>query len=147
LVLRDFLSDKDEDNFFEEASGLIYNWLSDEEKLQLNLELIEEETINIKNLKPKLRFFRLLHFLYVKYIRVDDWVIKLHVFLETINSKTQKIIVDLKFKDTNEEEVSLLEYSKKLRSANLKSFFEELLEQTELKEEFNFYIDSLNEAK
>ncbi len=149
MGLRDFLSDKDEDDFFEAASLLIYNWLSNEEKLQLHLELIEEEILNIKTLRPKLRFFRLLHFLNVKYVRVDGWVTEIHGFLETINSKSQKnqnIIEDITFKDTNEEEVSLFEYSTKLRSANLKSLFEEFLEQTELKEEFNFYIDSLKEA-
>jgi len=136
-------SSREEDDFFEEASSLIYNQLSEEDKIQLHTELADEETPDIKELEPKIRFFRLLNFIEVRYVRVEDWTKKTFDSLEYINSKSQNLpIEDLVFKDANNEDVSFRSLLSRLETLKPRKSFEVLLVQLGLQEEFRKYLDS-----
>ena len=133
----------EEFDFFEEASSLIYRWLSEEEREQLHRELYSEEVRNITELRPELRFFRLLHFIQVKYIKVEEWVSRISDLLETISSKNPDFLIeDLSFKDTNNEDVSLSELQEKVTEAKPQTAFEDFLRQLGLQKEFEYYTVS-----
>lgn len=130
-------------DFFEEASSLIYRWLSEEERNQLVMELYGENVRNIAELSPELRFFRLLHFIEVRFIRVEKWVSRITELLENISSKNSNLFIeDLVFKDANDEDVSLLELREKLREVKPQSAFDDLLRQLEFKEDYERYMNS-----
>jgi len=133
----------EEFDFFEEASSLIYRWFSEEERAQLHRELSSEEVRNILELRPELRFFRLLHFIQVKYIKVEEWVSRISDLLETLSSKNPDFLIeDLVFKDVNNEDVSLFELQEKVTEAKLQTAFEDFLRQLGLRKEFEYYIGS-----
>jgi hypothetical protein len=130
-------------DFFEEASSLIYTWLSEEERNQLLMELYGENVRNIAELSPELRFFRLLHFLEVRFIRVEKWVSRITELLENISSKNSNLFIeDLIFKDANDEDVSLMELREKLGEVKPQSAFDDLLWQLEFKEDYERYMSS-----
>ena len=130
-------------DFFEEASSLIYKWLSEEERNQLLMELYGENVRNISELSPELRFFRLLHFIEVRFIRVEKWVSRIAELLENISSKNSDFFIeDIVFKGANDEDVSLLELREKLREIKPQSAFEDLLQQIGFKEEYERYMSS-----
>ena len=129
--------------FFEEASSLIYRWLSEEERNQLIMELYGENVRNIAELSPELRFFRLLHFIEVRFIRVEKWISRIAELLQNISSKNPDLFMeDLVFKDANDEDVSLFDLQEKLREVKPQSAFEDLLRQLELKEDYERYVSS-----
>ena len=133
----------EEPDFFEEASSLIYRWLSKEERMQLHRELYGEDVRNIEELRPELRFFRLLHFLEVRFIRVEKWVSRITELLENISSKNSNLFIeDLIFKDANDEDVSLMELREKLGEVKPQSAFDDLLWQLEFKEDYERYMSS-----
>lgn len=138
------LSNENEElNFFEEASSLIYSWLSEEERRQLHEELYNEEVRDISELIPELRLLRLLHFIQVKYIRVAEWVDGTLGLLETISFKDPDLVIgDLVFKDADNKDVSLLWLQKKLREAKPQVTFKDFLRQLGLQEEFENYLAS-----
>ena len=135
---------REEDDFFEEASSLIYSWLSEEEKRQLQAELIEEETASIQELRSDLRFFRLLHFIQVKYIKVEEWISAIFHLLEVVNSKSPNVqIEDIVFKDADDKDVSIRKIQGELRIAKPETIFQGFLEQIKLRSEFSRYLTSL----
>ena len=120
--------ENEEFNFFEEASSLIYKWLSEEERMQLRRELYSEEVGSIEELRPELRFLRLLHFIQVKYIKVENWANRISDLLEVFRSKNQRLFIeDTVFKDANGEDVSLMELREKLGEASPKATFSAFL--------------------
>ena len=132
-------------NFFEEASSLIYSWLSEEERRQLHEELYSEEVRDISELVPELRLLRLLHFIQVKYIRVAEWVDGISGLLETISFKNPDFVIeDIVFKDADNDDVSLLWLQEKLREAKPQVTFENFLSQVGLREEYGNYTASLH---
>jgi len=141
------LSSKNEEiDFFEEGSNLIYEWLSEEERMQLQEELRGEAVRNIAELRPDSRFFRLLRFVQVKYIGVEGWANRISEILEDLNSrKPDFFIEDLIFKDANNEGVSLLKLKGELMEARPKTAFENLLRQLGLLKEFQRYAASPQE--
>lgn len=84
----------EEDKFFEEASSLIYKELSEEERMQLQMELLEENIAYVGELKPKWRFFRLLRFIQVGYARVQRWASGIREILREINSNKSEVFID-----------------------------------------------------
>jgi len=121
-------------------ASLIYKWFSEEERVQLHSELYSEGVRNITELRPELRFFRLLHFIQVKYIKIEEWVSKISDLLETIGSKNPDLLIeDLVFKDANNEAVSLLELQEKVTEAKPRTVFENFLRQLRLQKEFEDY--------
>jgi len=133
-------------DFFEEASSLIYKWLSEEERNQLLMELYGENVRNIAELSPELQFFRLLHFIEVRFIRVEKWGSRIAELLENIRSKNSDLFIeDLVFKDANNDDVSLLELREKLREAKPKITFEHFLQQLGLQKEYERFIASSRE--
>lgn len=130
-------------DFFKEASSLIYRWLSEEERNQLLMELYGENVRNIAELSPQLRFFRLLHFIEVRFIRVGKWVSRIAELLENISSENSDLFIeDLIFKDANDEDVRLFELREELREVKPQSAFEDLLRQLEFKEDYERYMSS-----
>jgi len=130
--------------FFKEASSLIYHWLTEEERVQLLTELHDEDIRNIEELRPDMRFFRLFHFIQVKYIKVEEWVNSIFRNLESISSKSSNFFAeDLVFKDANDKNVSLLDLQERLTDIRPQSIFRNLLEQVELQEQFKLYLDHL----
>lgn len=130
-------------NFFEEASSLIYKWLSEEERMQLHREFYSEEVRDITELEPELRLFRLLHFIQVKYIKAEEWVSGIAGLLETISSENPNFLTeDVIFKDANDEDVSLMGLREKFSEARPQSAFTNFLRQLELQEEFERYLAS-----
>ena len=124
---------------------MMYDWLPEEEKLQLHAELADEEIRNIEELEPKMRFFRLLHFIQVKYIEVGEWTGDIFHFLEIVNSKCSNnmIIQDLVFRDANDKEVSLRGIQQEIRVLKPQTIFRSFLEELRLREEFSSYLNSL----
>lgn len=107
------------------------------------MELYGENVRNIAELSPELRFFRLLHFIEVRFIRVEKWVSRITELLENISSKNSNLFIeDLVFKDANDEDVSLLELREKLREVKPQSAFDDLLRQLEFKEDYERYMNS-----
>jgi hypothetical protein len=136
-------SGNEELGFFEEATSLIYKWLSEEERMQLHREFHSEEVRDITELEPELRFFRLLHFIQVKYIKAEEWVRGISDLLETISSENPNFFMkDVTFKDTNDEDVSLVELREKLSEARPQVAFANFLRQLGLQEEFERYLVS-----
>jgi hypothetical protein len=130
-------------NFFEEASSLIYKWLSEEERVQLHREFFSEEVRDITELEPELRFFRLLHFIQVKYIKAEEWVSGISGLLETISSENPNFLMeDVIFKDVNDKDVGLIELREKFSEARPQIAFANFLRQLELQEEFERYLAS-----
>ncbi|UCE15616.1 MAG: hypothetical protein JSV12_07020 [Candidatus Bathyarchaeota archaeon] len=122
---------------------MIYRWLSEEERNQLLMELYGENVRNIAELSPQLRFFRLLHFIEVRFIRVGKWVSRIAELLENISSENSDLFIeDLIFKDANDEDVRLFELREELREVKPQSAFEDLLRQLEFKEDYERYMSS-----
>lgn len=133
-----------DEEFFQEASSLLYNWLPEEEKRQLHIELAGEEILSIKELRPDLRFFRLLHFIQVKYVKVEEWIARIFGFVKTINSNNPDFpITDVVLKDANDKNVSLGVLWKALKTVMSEIDFQSFLKQLELQEGFRTYLDSL----
>jgi hypothetical protein len=136
--------------FFREASSLIYDWLTKEEedRVQLHTELYAEKIRNIEKLDPKKLFFRLIHYIQVKYIKVQEWANDVFKNLESIQSKVPDFsIEDLIFRDANEKDVSLRELQSELSKREPSAVFKSFLDQLELQEQFRHYLNSLQERE
>jgi disulfide oxidoreductase YuzD len=65
--------DKENLGFYEQAAKEIYEWLSIEKKDKLANELFSMELSNINDLDPRERFFMLMNFLEVNYVKPLEW--------------------------------------------------------------------------
>lgn len=70
-----FSSDEDE-KFFRDGSKMIYDWLPVEMKNKLSQEIAAEGLSDIMDLREKERFFRLLNFLEINYVKIGLWMNK-----------------------------------------------------------------------
>jgi hypothetical protein len=131
------------DGFFQEAASLIYGKLSEEERTQLLSELLEENIAHIEQLKPRWRFFRLLRFIQIGYMRAQGWAIEVHKILKEKNwSEPDVIIDDVIITDLNNEKMSLSELEK-FQPAITDAMLYQLLDKLELKKEYEEYLRSL----
>jgi hypothetical protein len=142
---------ENEGNFFKDASDLIYNWLSDEERIQLHEEL-GDGIRSINDLEPNERFFALLRFVEVKYVKITKWIDDILSLLETIKWKDPDFVTeDIVFSETDGEYASLREIQRRLRGAFTEAGgsqdIEALLERLNLRELFNHYVESLKGEK
>lgn len=131
---------------------MMYDWLTQEERVQFHNELIQEEIYNLEDLRPMQRFFRLLHFIYVKYFRVKKWVGEILRFVEDFNSKALTdnfFIKDLMFVDSNQEKVSLFQCWDELqrRTKDLPVTFRSFLKYLDLEKECKIYLESLKRMR
>ena len=145
MSLDDYSLSESDRTFFEKASMMIYEWLSEEEKLKLNMELIDEGFSNINDLSIKERLFRLLNFLEVKYIRAEEWIRYTLNYLEAINgnSQTNTRIEDVEIKLIGERNLSISQMAKKFLDKSLKESFTGTLKELGLEKEYKRYIAKL----
>lgn len=145
MSLDDYSLSKSERIFFARAANIIYEWLSDEDKLEFNAELRSEGFFGIDDLTVKDRFFRLLNFLEVKYIRVERWIEKIHQCLEEINvaSKNNTKIEDIEIKRLLDKSLTVSEVGEKFLQKEATEHFNRTLEKLGLKEGYERYITKL----
>ena len=65
--------DENERSFYEDAAKEIYDWLSPEKKIKLELELFTEGISGLESLDPLERLLRLMYFLDMNFIKTVDW--------------------------------------------------------------------------
>lgn len=128
-----------ENIFYEQAYTLIYNWLTEEEKTQFKLELLYEEEYDEK-LNLETSFFRILQFVYVKYINLEKYT---NGILNLTNDKLNKYS-DIKIEDIIiddlDNEISIKEIDARLKSENLLQIFHSFLKEINVQEEYENYI-------
>jgi len=145
MSLDDYSLTKTERIFFEKATIMIYEWLSDEEKLALNIELRGERVRGIYDLEIKDRFFRLLNFLEVKYTRVEEWIKRIFQGIEEINavSLSDATIRDIEIKRFEDKTLRLSNVASKLLDSDLKDYFFATLKKMELERGYKGYLTKL----
>ena len=147
MSLDDFSLNEADKSFFKEASYIIYNWLPSEKKLKLSQELVNEGFSNIEDLKEKERFFRLLLFLEVNYIKVVEWADTTLESLNAINKSSKNPIKDIKLEFTEQEGTSFLEILNELTESRIKSLFYSTLDQLEISSEYKKHLFPKKGAK
>lgn len=145
MSLDDYSLNDSERSFFEKAAIIIYEWLSDEEKLKLNSELSSEGLLDIDDLRITDRFFRLLNFLEVNYIKVQKWIEEIFQCLKEINAISQNNtkIKDVEIKHFRGESLRISEVAEKFSETDLGDYFIATLRKLELEEEYKRYIARL----
>lgn len=145
MSLDDYSLSESERIFFEKAAMIIYEWLSDDEKLKFNSELMSEGFLGIDDLRVKDRFFRLFNFLEVKYIRVEKWIEEMFQYLEEINamSKNDTKIKDIEITGLGDKSLRISEVVEKFSEGNLKGYFIAILRKLGLEQEYKRYIAKL----
>lgn len=145
MSLDDYSLSESERVFFEKATMIIYEWLSDDEKLKFNSELMSEGFFGIDDLRVKDRFFRLFNFLEVKYIRVEKWIEETFQRLKEINAMSQNDnrIEDIEIKILGDKSLRISEVAEKFLERDLKGYFIATLRKLELEEEYKRYIAKL----
>ena len=141
MGLNHFSVDENDKSFFRDAATAIYNWLPPDKKIKLNLELASEGLSNIEELKEKERFFRLLHFLEVNYVKVVDWTEQTIARLKRIN-ETQEItkIKDIEIELPEKGRTSFRKITSELSESEIKDLFYSTLDSLELGKEYKYYL-------
>lgn len=145
MSLDDYSLTESDRSFFEKATTMIYKWLSDEEKLALNIELRSEGFLGINDLGIKDRFFRLLNFLEVKYTRVEEWIKGIYQYIEKINavSYDDSQINEIEIKLFVDKILRLSDVEKKFLGSDLKGYFFTTLRKAELERGYKRYVAEL----
>ena len=146
MGLDDFYINEDDRLFFREAANAIYEWLPIDKRVKLGLELASEGKSNIEELKERARFFRLLRFLEVNYIRVVDWSDNTLKLLEKVNQAKESPIEDIELRLFEKEKNSLTKIFKELSETEIRSLFYDTLDKLELSEEYAKYSISLKKV-
>lgn len=138
--------DESDNEFFEEATKEIYKWLPLHKKVKLNNELLNEGVVGLKDLNVTERFFRLLHFIDVNYIKPVDWCQQTVGSIKRINTPIevnnfQLIKVELK------EGIYLDEISEKLAKSEIKKLFFSTLEEIGVKDRYEKYLKDKKEGR
>lgn len=141
MGLNHFNVDKDDLSFFRDATNKIYNWLPLDKKTKLNIELASEELSNIEELAEKERFFRLLHFLEVNYIKVVDWAEQTIQRLKRFDEAHEITnIKDIEIELVERETFSLHKIFNELSESGIKDLFYSTLDSLELEKEYKYYL-------
>jgi hypothetical protein len=127
--------------FYKKAFEEIYTWLPDEKKDKLNFELRTEGLYTFAEGNEKERFFFILNFFEINYVKPIDWAKQSIESLRKIGEidargNLKKIRLEL------DEQTDLEEASKWLSESGLKELFYSTLEQMDLKGEYEYYIQS-----
>lgn len=146
MGLDDFYINENDRSFFREAANTIYEWLPIDKRVKLGLELASEGKSNIEELNERDRFFRLLHFLEVNYIRVVDWSGNTLKLLETVNQAKESPIKDIELRLFEKEKNSLTKIFKELSETGIRSLFYDTLNKLELSEEYARHFINLKKV-
>jgi hypothetical protein len=125
--------DEDDGNiaFFKEVSDEIYNLLPFDKKIKFAIELSEEQASETKDEdNHKERFFRLLHFLDVNYVKPIHWA-KYVIDSARKNSKETKVVLD--------DQISLQSVYESLKESQIEQLFSSFLEDNQLKQDYLAY--------
>jgi hypothetical protein len=125
--------DEDDGNiaFFKEVSDEIYNLLPFDKKIKFAIELSEEQASETKDGdNHKERFFRLLHFLDVNYVKPIHWA-KYVIDNARKNSKETKVVLD--------DQISLQSVYESLKESQIEQLFSSFLEDNQLKQDYLAY--------
>jgi hypothetical protein len=123
------------DVFYEQAAKEIYDWLPVEKKVKLGNELSSEGVLDITDLDIEERFFRLLNFLELNYIKPIEWTKEAVETLNKIDSEklVKTGIFDEKSKIIElEPNINLNKLFKELSTIRLREDFTLTLEKTQV---------------
>jgi len=143
MNLDDFSLDDNERKFFKEAISMIYEWLADDKRLKLNLELVSEGFSGIKDLSDKELFFRLLNFLEANYVTVKGWTNYILESLKNINSTVKDSnskVYDVEVKLSSERSLKISEVARELSECDLEEFFVSILRKLGTEEQYKRYL-------
>lgn len=133
----------DDIDFYAQAYQLIYTWLTDEEKIQFNIETLDEKlSFNNERFLPQL--LRLIHFLQVKYVNLEKYTDGIfsnlsHISEVDSNKKIQDIVISYE-----DEKYSLLNLQKTLKREKTGDRFQSFLKETRLKQLYDRYLITLS---
>lgn len=131
-----------EEDFFSEAYRAMYNWLSEDEKVQFSLELINDEGQIHDDSNSEFRFFRLLNFIEIKYIRLEKYVKTIYEEIENVsNNNSDYIIKDIIIKDENDADFLLSTLGNYINEINPESLFKKLLINLEIEKNYIKYLE------
>lgn len=103
MDIEKFSSDEDE-KFFRDGSKMIYDWLPVEMKNKLSQEIAAEGLSDVMDLRAKERFFRLLNFLEINYVKVGLWMDKtLQLVAKLRGSRKENSVSDIEIEFGNEK--------------------------------------------
>ena len=141
MGLNHFNVDKDDLAFFRDAANKIYDWLPPDKKIKLHIELASEGLSNIEELAENERFFRLLHFLEVNYIKVVDWTEQTIQRLKRFDEAHEITnIKDIEIELAERETFSLHKISNELLESKITDLFYSTLDSLELGKEYKYYL-------
>lgn len=147
MGLDNFSVNEDDKSFFRDAANAIYEFLPLDKRIKLNLEFMSEGFSDIKELGEKERFFRLLHFLEVNYIRVVDWAGGTIERLRRIDEAQKKSsIKDIEIELFGKEKTSLYKIYKELSDRKIKDLFNSTISSLELEQEYKRYVINIKEV-
>jgi hypothetical protein len=147
LGLDDFYLDENAKSFFRDAAHTIYEWLPTDKKIKLGLELTAEGLSNIEELSEKERFFRLLHFLEVNFVKVVDWAAETLELLRKVNeAQKNPSINDVELGLFEKEKTTLYQILKELSETEIGKQFNATLAKLQVEEEYKRYIITIKEV-
>ena len=137
---------KEDNEFFEEGSAIIYDSLPFEDKVKLHRELLDEGFLTIEDLTPvSERFFRLLHFLDVNYVKPADWT---RETIEIIKKFSRKEMGQDSFlKVELKKELYLQDIGQLLGQTKPKEAFSTALLEMKLSDKYQKYLSNKVEGK
>jgi hypothetical protein len=135
------MSDKEDKKFYKQASKMIYKWLPPDKKIKLNFELIGEGKSGIRDMEDEERFFRLMNFLEVNYVRVKDWVDETAKRLQKLNEMLgDNQIKDIEIELFGNKKVKLLEVRRELSDTQLQNEFFSTLKNLKLENDYRYHF-------
>ena len=142
MGLDDHFFNDEQKQFFKEAYKIIYHWLPFDKKIKLALELASEGLTDTEKLNEREQFFHLLHFLEVNYVKIINWTEKTLDLLNIINQtqlERNKQRIEIAFDGEN----NLTDVYQNLKKSEVDRLFFSVLDQLEIKSEYEQYLLNL----
>jgi hypothetical protein len=135
-----FSSDEDE-KFFRDGAKMIYDWLPVEMKNKLGQEIAAEGLSDIMDLGEKKRFFRLLNFLEVNYVKIGLWMNKTLKHVEKLQDPQKKdSISDIEI-EFGGEKIRLSDMLAEFTKNEIDVLFDSTLKNLGLTEKYKAYTE------
>ena len=136
-----FFADDELRKFFKEASKTIYDWLPIDKKNKLSQEIASEGLLDIRDMEDEDRFFRLLNFLEMNYVKIGQWMEEtLKHVSELSNLSKEKKVTDVEIQ-FSEEKVGLSTMSAEFSQSEIESLFRSTLKNLGLVENYKKYTE------
>lgn len=137
MGLNNYHPDHPDYKFFEQAATEIYEWLPNDKRMKFDMELISEGFSDIEDLNVRERFFRLLHFLEVNYVKPVNWannILESPIFTRRVEGNLPRFWIEL------ENEVRIDELAKQLEVTEA---FHSVLKDLKIDFEYKRYLENL----